>query len=179
MNLGSLQSLATIGSLMIIVLGTISHFVFNLADRWWPLAFVFPVNESVWEHLKLAFWPALLFGVLEWWWLRDNSGNLLVATVLSALIGPLLIVLLFYGYTAILGRNLFVFDMLTFIIAVAAAQWLSYRVLASGEDLSRYNGLALLVLAVAMVAFLSLSFAPPRWDIFRDPPSGGYGISAR
>ncbi len=176
MNLGSQHSLTTLGALTVIILGTIWHFVFDLAGRWWPLAFVFPVNESVWEHLKLAFWPTLLFGVVEWWWLRVEATNLLVATVLSALIGPLLIVLLFYGYTAVLGHHVFVFDMLTFISAVVVTQWLSYRVLMSPDDLSRYNGLATLVLGLALIAFLSLSFSPPRWDLFLDRPSGGYGI---
>ena len=176
MTLDTLAHLETIGAISIIALGTLWHFVFDLAGRWWPLAFIFPVNESVWEHLKLAFWPTLLFGLIQWWWLRDRTGNLFVATVLSALIGPLLIALLFYGYTAILGRNFFVFDIMTFIIAVIVAQWASYQVMVSPQDFSRFNGLAMVALGLTMIAFFSLSFFPPHWHLFLDRPSGGYGI---
>lgn len=171
-----LRAWEIIGTISIIALGGVWHFVFDLANGWWPLAFVFPVNESVWEHLKLAFWPTLLFAVVEYWWLRDKAQNFLVAKVLSALIGPFLIVVLYYGYTAVLGRHLLALDLLIFAIAVVVAQWVSYRTITSVRDLGRYSGAAILVLGIAMAAFLTLSFFPPRLELFLDHPTGGYGI---
>ena len=48
--------------LLTVGVGTGLHF---LHDLWpVPLTAVFaPVNESVWEHLKLLFWPMLLGGI--------------------------------------------------------------------------------------------------------------------
>lgn len=43
--------------------GTGLHFLYDLLPS--PITAVFaPVNESVWEHLKLLYWPMLLAGVL-------------------------------------------------------------------------------------------------------------------
>ncbi len=176
-RLGS--SVQVTGTVAVILLGTLWHFVFELAGRWWPLAFFFPVNESVWEHLKMAFWPAILFGVFQWRRLPGHTRNLVVATVLSALLGPLLIVMASYGYTSILGRHYLVLDILNFMVAVALAQWVSYRVLTSPMDLRRYSGLAVVAIGLALMAFLSLSFSPPRWELFLDRPSGSYGIPPR
>jgi len=37
------------------------------------------VNESVWEHLKLSFWPALPHSLLEHRHLRGRTGRFLPA----------------------------------------------------------------------------------------------------
>ena len=50
-----------LGIVFIIVLGGALHFVFDLSGEWPPLALIAAVNESVWEHLKLGFWPALIY----------------------------------------------------------------------------------------------------------------------
>jgi len=45
------------GAVFIILLGSMLHFTFELSGEN-PVVGVFSaVNESVWEHLKLAYWP--------------------------------------------------------------------------------------------------------------------------
>jgi hypothetical protein len=41
------------------------HFAFGWSGRWLPLALVAPVNESVWEHLKMAYWPLCELTLVE------------------------------------------------------------------------------------------------------------------
>ena len=50
-----------IGVCFIIVAGGPLHELFEQSGRWWPVALIAAVNESIWEHLKMFFWPALLF----------------------------------------------------------------------------------------------------------------------
>lgn len=56
-----LQSLEILGALFVIIIGSIFHFVFEWSNQWLPLGAITPVNESVWEHLKLVFWPLVFF----------------------------------------------------------------------------------------------------------------------
>jgi hypothetical protein len=49
----------TSGVLFIAVFGTSLHFAFELSNFWKPVAIIAAVNESIWEHLKLVFWPGL------------------------------------------------------------------------------------------------------------------------
>ena len=44
------------GVLFILAIGSALHFVFEWTGEFTLVAPFVPVNESVWEHLKMAFW---------------------------------------------------------------------------------------------------------------------------
>ena len=53
-------------------LGTILHFVFD----WTGWAFVAPisaVNESTWEHMKILFFPMLIFALIQYPFFKEES----------------------------------------------------------------------------------------------------------
>src|SRR6056297_1692189 len=52
------------GAVFIILVGSTLHFVFDWTGGWRPAALFAAVNESIWEHLKLAFWPGLAWALL-------------------------------------------------------------------------------------------------------------------
>jgi len=79
------------------------------------------VNESTWEHLKLVFWPIVLFAVVEWFAYGRNTPGFWPAKALSVLIAMATIVVLFYTYTGILGYNLMAVDIATFVIGTILA----------------------------------------------------------
>lgn len=54
------------GILAISIVGAILHFVFEWSGGWNPIGIIAAVNESVWEHFKIAFWPALFYGIAEY-----------------------------------------------------------------------------------------------------------------
>ncbi|MFW9925127.1 MAG: DUF6512 family protein, partial [Candidatus Thorarchaeota archaeon] len=47
-----------VGGIVIFSLGALWHFMFEWFGGWPPIGWFLPVNESVWEHIKLMFWPA-------------------------------------------------------------------------------------------------------------------------
>ena len=49
-------------ALLAALAGSALHFVFDLLSGFAPVGIIAAVNESVWEHMKLAFWPMLVFG---------------------------------------------------------------------------------------------------------------------
>ena len=50
-----------VGIIVISILGSVLHFVFEWSGNWAPVGVIAAVNESVWEHFKIAFWPALFY----------------------------------------------------------------------------------------------------------------------
>jgi Family of unknown function (DUF6512) len=52
------------GFMFTLVAGTVMHFGFELSGFSRALAWLFPVNESPWEHLKLSFYPIVLWGLI-------------------------------------------------------------------------------------------------------------------
>jgi hypothetical protein len=108
-----------VGAAFIIIAGSALHFMFAWSGYWSSVALVAAVNESVWEHVKLAFWPGLLWALIEFCVLRSNTSEFWSAKGYGLLVAPTLIVVMFYSYTALLGRNILVLDIATFMIAIA------------------------------------------------------------
>ncbi|MBR7099452.1 MAG: hypothetical protein IKC59_08555 [Clostridia bacterium] len=55
------------------LLGTLLHFLYEwLGEAVW-IAPISGVNESTWEHMKLLFWPMLLYAIAESFFFRDRK----------------------------------------------------------------------------------------------------------
>jgi hypothetical protein len=165
------------GIIFIVVLGTVLHFAFEWSGRWTPIAPIAAVNESVWEHLKLGFWPALAYAVLEYSRFGKSASNFLFAKTLGIYLIPIAIVVLYYSYTAVLGHGPLIVDILIFVVAVIVGQFGSYKLLITSplpERLNRFSPIALAILGIIFVLF---TFYPPQLPIFRDSVTGAYGIA--
>lgn len=164
------------GALFMVLVGSALHFVFGWTGGWRPVALIAAVNESIWEHLKLAFWPGLFWALLPQ---KDCGlhmrGRLAVKGATLALTA-ILIVVVFKSYTAILGRNLLLLDIGTFVLAVFAGQivaaWLAIREL-RGPGV-RTLGLALL--SIQLLAYGFFTFYPPDFWLFVDGRNGIRGL---
>ncbi|MGD2249499.1 MAG: DUF6512 family protein [Candidatus Methanofastidiosia archaeon] len=166
-----------LGIVFIIIVGSLLHFVFELSGYSVMVAPIAAVNESVWEHLKLGFWPAVLFTLIEYAAFKNkNKGieNFFMAKTYGIYIIPVSIAALFYGYTAILGGNVRVLDILTFMVAVVLGQGVSLRLLQSQYS-AKWNWIFIFVLILA-VMFVVFTFYPPHIFLFQDSLTGGYGI---
>jgi len=165
------------GIIFIVVLGSVLHFAFEWSGRWTPIAPIAAVNESVWEHLKLGFWPALAYSILEYSRLRKSANNLGFAKTLGIYLIPITIVLLYYSYTAILGQGLLIVDILIFVEAVIVGQLVSYNLLVTSPLPKRLNRFAPIALVILAIIFVLFTFYPPQLPIFRDSVTGAYGIA--
>jgi len=166
--------LAGIG--FIIIFGSILHFTFEWSDSQALVGVFSAVNESVWEHLKLGFWPAIVFALIEFKYLKKATNNFLAAKTVGIYLIPVVIMVIFYSYTAILGESVLVIDILSFAVAVIVGQLVSYRLLTWKTlpyNLDRISLAALILLGLAFVLF---TFYPPQLPMFQDPITGEYGI---
>jgi hypothetical protein len=163
----------------IIILGALLHFTFELSDGFKPLGVISAVNESVWEHLKLAFWPSFFWSFIEYYFVRrtkkDTHPNFLFAKAVGTYVMPLVIMIIFYTYTAFTSDSILAVDLASFVIAVILGQFVSFY-LWRGLRLPAFNWIGLLLFLIAIVLFAIFTFYPPHAGLFQDPPTGGYGI---
>lgn len=167
------------GFLFITLIGSLMHFCFEWSGGFVPLALFCSVNESVWEHLKLGFWPAFFLAIFEYVCWGKTSRNFIVAKVISLCIIPAAIAAIFYSYTCILGRNFLILDISSFVLAILLAQYISYKLITGSKDYSHYNKAALIFLAVLTLAFCLLTFFAPGFEPFLDPHTGKPGIPSK
>lgn len=156
--------------------GTLFHFLYDWTGRHTLIGLISPINESVWEHLKLAFYPAILFGCFEDFALKGLVHNFLIAKTFSVVTAILAIIIIFYSYTYLLGKNYFILDLLTFAAAIALGQYASYLVL-TAEPFPQYlNTASIWILLILTILFSVFTFYPPKLPIFKNKPDGTYGI---
>lgn len=148
--------------------GTLLHFLYEWTGRNSLAGLIGPVNESTWEHMKLLFFPMLLFILIENKYLKGKYPALLAARTAGLAAGLILIPAVFYTYTAILGRNYLILDILTFIISIIAA-FLTGSLLAGYNRLKKYTAYAAAALLLLTICFFVFTYAPPSLELFRDP----------
>ena len=155
---------------IISIAGTLSHFVYEWTGKPYLIGLFFPVNESTWEHLKLLFFPSLIYFAVVYFTLKEKPKNYIPATAVSIFLGMISIVVMFYTYQGVLGRNIDFLNVLIYFIGVIVTLYINQRII-KREMLSSdiANIISLFFLTVMAVLFISFSFNPPSLGIFLPP----------
>ncbi len=162
------------GIIFTIILGCLLHFTYELSERNAFAALFSAVNESTWEHLKLLFFPYVIFALIR----RFDSTKLpavySTANFLGVLSGLLFIPSVFYFYTAILGSHYPAVDISIFVLSVILSYFVSYTISVNNKPC--FNQFSILLLTLIALIFFLFTFFPPQTPLFLDPVSGSYGI---
>ncbi|MDZ4266747.1 MAG: DUF6512 family protein [Mycobacterium sp.] len=171
---------ALAGIPVVIIGGTLLHFCFECGGRRRALAVFCPINESVWEHLKMAYWPLLAMTGLQL--AVAESPPLLAATRATGFYTMGVLILGLYFLTAALlphvtMRTRLVMDGAIFVLAVVIGQLVSAAVPVMSERPGVVWAGWIALFAPAAI-FASTTFAPPHVELFRDQITGSYGLTA-
>ena len=157
--------------------GTLLHFLFDWSGQIPLVGAVSAVNESVWEHMKLLFFPMLIAALAQRPFLGVQRRDFWCVKFIGIILGLLLIPMLYYAYTGALGIHLTWVDISIFYVAAAAAYALETRLLLPEHRRPcPFEIPAALGIALLAFVFLFLTFFPPPLPIFQDPVTLGYGI---
>lgn len=157
--------------------GTLLHFLFDWTGQRPLIGAVSAVNESVWEHMKLLYFPMLIAAVVQRPFFDGQRRSFWCIKLTGIITGLALIPALYYTYTGALGIHLTWLDISIFYIAAAAAYLLESKLLRSEHRRPCPFELPALLLVISLAfAFLFLTFYPPHLPIFQDPVTLNYGI---
>ena len=158
------------------ILGTLLHFLFDWTGGSMVAAFFSAVNESIWEHMKLLYYPMLVFALMEYRAWGREQGSFWCVKLVGFLFGLALIPVIYYTYTGLLGVEADWFNIAIFFIAAAAAFFMETKLFQKNFacPLGPAASFALILLIAAL--FTVLTFAPPHIPFFRDPVTGTYGF---
>lgn len=165
-----LKKMHIIGAVFAIIVGSLLHFTYSWSGENAIVGAFSAVNESTWEHLKLIFFPVLLFMLAEYFIYGDKVSGFFTSKLLAVLFGMMTIVVLFYTYTGVVGRHFLFADIGIFIIGIAANYLLSYKLLQAGHFKSKPINILSFVLIIFIAAlFVVWTFNPPSLNIFTNP----------
>ena len=166
-----------IGTAFIIFLGSALHFTYEFSGRFAFVGVFSAVNESVWELLKLAFWPSLIWLLIEYLPIKKLTNNFLESKTIGTCTMIALIPIVFYSYTSITGESIFAIDIATFIVAVVVGQIVSYTLFMKKQFSGNTDKIALANINCLRNCFHSLRFLSTVFTYFPGYVSGGYGIA--
>jgi hypothetical protein len=178
----TIDSVISISLWMIVplgLLGSVLHFLFDWTRHNKIVAIFSAVNESYWEHIKIAIWPVFLLQVVLFASGGYQYASFVPAATISLYSIPVSMVGLVFVYKAVTKKNILWLDISIFFVCIAIAQ--SSFVLVF-DQLNPSVGtvvMATLFLIGLIVAFLLFTLRPPKEpDVFLDPIKKDYGLHA-
>lgn len=163
-----------ISTIFIMILGVLLHFTFEWSNNNVLVGTFSPINESIWEHLKLIFFPMLITTIIVYFYEGKNISSYFCAKVLGIISAIFFTIIFFYTYTGIIGTNFAIVDISSFFIAVVLGQYVAYQKMKS--KFSCNNLMAIIILLILYLCFLIFTFFPPHIGLFKDPITGMFGI---
>ena len=159
-----------------VILGTLFHFAFEYTGGNQILGAFVPINESIWEHLKLILLPSIIVGIMEYFIFGRHSKGYFGAKGISTLIGMLFLLVGYYTYSGIIGADLPIVNIFLFIVGAAITSTLTYFLTFKTNFSDKESIIGILIITVLLIAFMNFTFNPPMLELFRDPLSGDFGI---
>ena len=174
MTLKRTRIISTIG---IFLLCFLFHFIYN----WFPCTLTeifFPVNESIWEHMKLLFSAVVFYGIIDYIILQKFNikfNNFFISLFVSALsIIPIYLTMFLPIYYKI-GQNM-VITIGIMLIAIIISQIISYYILKQ-EHFDKLNIISLILIIASYIIFAYLTYYPIKNELFFDTQDEKYGLN--
>ena len=166
-----------ISVIIISVIGTLSHFLYDISNHNKVIGLFAAVNESTWEHIKIALTPTLLWGLVDGF-IYGSNPNYFFAKFVSLISIIILMPALYYSHKAIIKKELFFIDIISFYIVIIFSQYLFYLLI-------RINALPYIIQYLSCVGIFLLfggymihTLMPAKSFLFKDPITNKYGYKA-
>ena len=148
--------------------GTLLHFLYDLLGKPLWIAPFSGVNESTFEHMKLLFWPMLLFALVQGLFFRERE-DFFSIKMRGILLGIGLIPVIFYTYNGVIGKSPDWVNIAIFFIAAACSYIYETKLFYYDNSSCHKPILSLTTLCAIALLFVIFSFKAPNINIFKDP----------
>lgn len=168
-----------ISFIIVTLAGFFLHFAFELSGGSTLVGAFTPINESIWEHLKLVLFPSIVIAVFEYFSYGKKYEGYLGAKSLSIIIGMIFIVVAYYTYTGIIGADYAAVNIAIYVVAIIVTTVLTYYLTVYNPfDFSETESIiGITAITIISVLFIYFTFYTPQIEIFRDPVTEDFGIA--
>lgn len=171
----SLKKIKIINVGFLFLLSFLWHFVYD----WFPnniFALFFPVNESIWEHMKIIYFCLFMGSILEFVLCKKNNikiNNFYIEAMVKSILGVIFYLIIFIPLYLWLGESLLI-SISLMLITYIFMEYIGYKIL-TGEEMN-INILPVIIIVLGCIMFVILTFYPLHNFLFFDEVKFGYGI---
>jgi hypothetical protein len=161
---------------IVFALSFLCHFMYDLFPNM-IFSIFFPVNESVWEHMKIIYTAFLLSGLIEYLIIKKNNikvNNFLLSYSITGIIGIIIYLIMYLPLQKLFGYSFFLAVSLLFITFIIM-EIIDYYILKKEIIQSNFI-IGLIIIVFVYFLFGVLTYYPLKIDLFKDSETGIYGI---
>lgn len=163
--------------LIIFGLSFLTHFVYKII----PIdlfAIFFPVNESIFEHMKMIYTTFLIDGIILYIFLRKKNiktNNFFSSLFLSSIVSIISFLIIWLPIYYRIGENMII-TLVVLLISIFISQITSYYVLSYHHNkVLNYISFGFTILFIILFAYFT--YYPLHNDFFLDSLNEKYGIN--
>lgn len=149
--------------------------------KWFPntiTSIFFPVNESIFEHMKIISTCFLFYGIFEFLIIEHFNikiNNYLFSCFTSILLGIIVYLIIFVPIHLFISRSMLIPIILLFLIYIFM-NFISYFILTKSK-ISYIENISVFLIIFLYLIFGYLTYKPPHIFLFFDTVSEKYGIN--
>lgn len=173
MELKKIKKISVIG---LFLLSFLTHSLYN----WLPnglFSIFFPVNESIWEHMKMLYTTILLYSIIEYFLLKRfhiEFHNYLLSIFVSAICSIIIYLGLFLPFYYH-GFHHMLFYLLIMFITYIICSYISYVIMIQ-KKVSYQSIISIIAIIIVYIIFGYLTYYPLKNDLFLDTEEEKYGL---
>lgn len=158
------------------ILCFLTHFLYNFFPNT-LFSIFFPVNESIWEHMKMMSSSILIWSILEYFLykkFRVNHNNFILSLFLEVCLSIIIFLIIYLPIYHFTG-SIFILNLIVLFISLYFVNIISYYILALRDLHKELLGIVGIILLY--IIFGILTYNPPFNYIFFDKMENKYGIN--
>jgi len=161
-----------ISALILFSIGAFFHFVYDWV-RVPFIAWLFPVNESIFEHTKLIVTPLSIYYFCNMIKNPNDTKKIFFELNLSILFGMFFMITIYYTVFGIFGKDFKIFNILILLISLLISLYISMHI-------SKYKKLEIkhsLIIYLSLILYIIvMTYYPFKIPFFYDFSTFKYGI---
>ncbi len=162
-------------TILTFAMGFLVHNLYN----WMPctITTIFPVNESLYEHMKLIYLCPIISSIILFFIFRKKNhklNNFLFGLMISTVFNIFLFYLVYLPFYRAYGSIMWM-TLIIYFITIIISQYLYYLIINMKDNkrLDYISGISLIVLFIILIYF---TYHPLHIPFFEDPIHHYYGI---
>lgn len=170
----SIKKIKIISVIVIFLLSFLVHYGYEILPSFITSIF-FPINESLFEHMKLITTCYFIWGFIEYK-LLNNKINFKSNLIISIFFNIAIFLIIFYPIYLNFEHNLFV-TLSIYLITIIITQILSYFILKSNKEIKILNKYFYIIIGIIIMINILFTYYPINTNFFIDYMNKKIGFS--
>ena len=175
-NRFDIKKFVIVNSVLIFLFGFITHNLY----KWFPsiITVIFPVNESLFEHLKMIFITPIIVSLILYVYSSTKKikyNNYFFALMITVISNIAIFYALFLPIYYRFGQSLII-TLIIYFISIVISQIVNAKILNNTKNNTILNILGCIILVIILAVLVYFTYYPIMDDFFFDPTKEIYGI---